>query len=253
MSYNRWISSSYDLELYHHGIKGQKWGVRRYQDKWGHLTNAGRRRINRLNDKGDVAYAKGNAKKAGKLYAKAGLVGGESVDELQARYRRTASGFRKTEAEYRTDHDRKASEYYGLSKAQREKRRDDFYKQLQEDLDTAFAYAADADRYERRYKALIAKYGDLEPDTIRKRHTAIEEQQTRKQIDYLASRPFERKRLKRQLKEALEYENQPQNKADKERMKGQVDEDGYPALLDWPELTRSDDIKRQLKHLKTGF
>lgn len=31
-------------ELYHHGIKGQKWGVRRYQNKDGSLTNKGKKR-----------------------------------------------------------------------------------------------------------------------------------------------------------------------------------------------------------------
>lgn len=31
-------------ELIHHGIKGQKWGVRRFQDKSGHLTAAGKKR-----------------------------------------------------------------------------------------------------------------------------------------------------------------------------------------------------------------
>ncbi len=34
----------YEYELYHHGIKGQKWGVRRYQSKDGSLTPAGKKR-----------------------------------------------------------------------------------------------------------------------------------------------------------------------------------------------------------------
>lgn len=31
-------------ELYHHGIKGMKWGVRRYQNEDGTLTEAGKKR-----------------------------------------------------------------------------------------------------------------------------------------------------------------------------------------------------------------
>lgn len=34
-------------ELHHWGVKGMKWGVRRYQDKDGTLTNAGQRRYAR--------------------------------------------------------------------------------------------------------------------------------------------------------------------------------------------------------------
>lgn len=33
-----------DTYIYHHGIKGQKWGIRRYQNKDGSLTPAGKKR-----------------------------------------------------------------------------------------------------------------------------------------------------------------------------------------------------------------
>ena len=39
-------------ELYHHGILGMKWGVRRYQNKDGSLTEAGKKRY--FNDDGTI-------------------------------------------------------------------------------------------------------------------------------------------------------------------------------------------------------
>lgn len=35
----------YETELYHHGVKGQKWGVRRYQNPDGSLTSFGKKRL----------------------------------------------------------------------------------------------------------------------------------------------------------------------------------------------------------------
>ena len=50
-------------ELYHHGIKGQRWGIRRYQNPDGTYTEAGLKRLH----KKDVRWAKRNYNK---LYKK---------------------------------------------------------------------------------------------------------------------------------------------------------------------------------------
>ena len=44
MEYNKCYYMYPNNELYHYGVKGQKWGVRRYQNKDGSLTPAGRKR-----------------------------------------------------------------------------------------------------------------------------------------------------------------------------------------------------------------
>ena len=40
-------------ELYHSGVKGMKWGVRRYQNKDGSLTAAGKKRYREVRDNFD--------------------------------------------------------------------------------------------------------------------------------------------------------------------------------------------------------
>lgn len=40
----------YDQELYHYGVKGMKWGIRRYQNKDGTLTSKGKKRYEKSND-----------------------------------------------------------------------------------------------------------------------------------------------------------------------------------------------------------
>lgn len=125
---------SYNNYLAHHGVKGQKWGVRRYQNKDGSLTNAGKRRqavaegyksmaeqnaAAKNNSKGlaRAIYAtneKVYAKKAAKEQAKFD----SRVDKEKAKAAaEKSSDVEKKENEARTAFERNAEQAYNLADA----------------------------------------------------------------------------------------------------------------------------------------
>ena len=77
-------------ELYHHGIKGMKWGVRRYQNTDGSYTAAGksRRSSSGSGKSGMSSKTKSRLKTAAKVAGAAALAGGAAY----AISRRSGSG-----------------------------------------------------------------------------------------------------------------------------------------------------------------
>lgn len=94
-------------ELYHHGIKGQRWGIRRYQNADGTLTPAGQKRavrqLNRIEKKKNAVVGKHLAKTADAEYRKSKYTKAETKlikNPESKRYKKSAhkSGVKYTKA-----------------------------------------------------------------------------------------------------------------------------------------------------------
>ena len=84
------LTEKYYGELYHHGIAGMKWGVRRYQNKDGSLTNAGKRRYGTKANFEKVQSAKKAAAKANSKQAVARRKANERTAAEVAKYKKMA-------------------------------------------------------------------------------------------------------------------------------------------------------------------
>lgn len=79
-----------DGELYHHGVKGMRWGVRRYQNEDGTLTAAGKRRQAKSDRKASI--------KRGKLAKdEYRQLTDESYSELEKRYQKKVDQYYQSE------------------------------------------------------------------------------------------------------------------------------------------------------------
>lgn len=129
-----WIWTNYNNELYHHGIKGQKWGLRRYQNEDGTLTEEGRRRYNSDRD----YYF--NSKDINKYYDSAKR-GARNAEKIVDEYAKDLKSYKQQDRSYRKA-SRKATNF--LSRHQEENQRN--FQNLDIVLDNKFR-----DQNQKRY------------------------------------------------------------------------------------------------------
>lgn len=86
------------IELYHYGVKGQKWGIRRFQDARGRLTDEGKRRYGSKSRKyGKMAYK--NAQKAASVKKMFTKMKKQSDKRMERQYRKANDEKYKKEKE----------------------------------------------------------------------------------------------------------------------------------------------------------
>lgn len=80
---------TYSNELYHHGVLGMKWGVRRYQNKDGSLTYAGKKKALKIQDRYTNLTENGKYRKANGDYT---LSGRKKALKMREQYSRVTGG-----------------------------------------------------------------------------------------------------------------------------------------------------------------
>lgn len=143
MSIYQVAGMSYSDELWHYGIKGQKWGIRRFQNTDGSYTQEGLKRYRHIDSKVDLGY---------KPFQRINRVERNFVD----RYKADVKGYMKnTKAASTTKRENKKERYQNeakafLSRSEVIKSMNTYYKTL---------FASDRKGLNKNYSAILRDNG----------------------------------------------------------------------------------------------
>lgn len=148
-----------EYELYHYGVKGQRWGVRRYQNPDGSLTAKGKKRIGKEYEKASKKTMRKLSKQYNSMYVKS---------YNKAAYDMNNGGIEKFNSEQRKK--------YGDKYAQRDGYLDDyqksFNKQLAKHMDTSLNDFYKNDKNFQKCEKLVKKYNMTEWNELALKNTA---------------------------------------------------------------------------------
>ena len=146
--------------LSHHGILGQKWGVRRFQNADGSLTSAGKKRVSSDYKKASVAGDKDLMNNYTRLYVNAH---NKTADKLNS------GGIEKFNAEQKKKH----GDNFSSRKEYEEEYEKLLDKMMSEELEkTLYDFRISNTNYQKA-DALVQKYGMEKWDDLAKSNEAV--------------------------------------------------------------------------------
>lgn len=149
-----------EYELYHYGVKGMKWGVRRYHNKDGSLTPAGKKRIGKEYEKASNKTMRKLSKQYNSMYAKSY---NKAADDMNS------GGIEKFNLDQRKK--------YGDNYAQRDGYVEDyqkmFNKRLAKYMDNSLHNFYKSDKNFQKCEKLVDKYNMTEWNELALKNTAV--------------------------------------------------------------------------------